>query len=561
MKAENNKKTDKRVSSLLSAVDRGATAPNRQFMDKLQKQSSAEFLACSADIIKTRRVSSWRAIMNSPITKLAAVVLLIAGVIVGFSVFTGSPDMTSVALGDVKETFLAQPWVHVIYDNGREEWMNIREGKHFYISENGWRFFVDRALNTRLEHSLNSDHILEVTPTTYPEGNVPPWEPRIAWEVMLGFFAEGDSRALGQYTDIERSADTVDGQDMVRFDIYYLDALDNRVLATQIWADPGSRLPIRIRSRLTLALRERMGVEYITGEYDFPDTGPASIFDLGVPSDLKVVSRVGPASTTSTEALQILQAGEKAAQDFPQRYRAIVWTDREPGEIDALYRSGKKLLFFHYFNLDGTKYSDYHIDIPATTTEILAWTVNQIPVEVGVFDGVNVFRRFNVHPRVNVHEQTSVRVYRASTHFLPRWFYLEDDFWPYVYGKEQTLKLIADHPETPTGCVALSDGNAYYFVDPLKDYMSVRTIHIQNENGSQRRTMDITLSDFVQLPSGHWYPQKKRSISYYKIHPLKDPPSPETSENIDIQLLQEKDIPLDLFDGERLLKGAKVETY
>lgn len=524
--------------------------------DVVRAFEASKVITTAATKLNIRRI-----IMESKITKVAAAVLLITGVIVGFSVFTGSSDMASVALGDVREAFIAQPWVHVIYDNGREEWMNLRESKHFYISESGWCFFVDRALNTRLEYSPNSDHILEVAPKTYPEGKVPPWEPGIAWEVALGFFAEGDSKALGQYTDIERYVDTLDGQDIVRFNIYYIDALDNRVLATQILADPESRLPIRIRSRLTLALRERMGVEYITGEYDFPDTGPESIFDLGVPSNLKVVSRVGPASTTSTKALQIIHAGEKAAQDFPQRYQAIVWNDREPGEIDVLYRSGKKLCFFHYFNLDGIKYPDYHIDIPAKTTEILAWTVDQIPVEVGVFDGVNVFRRFNVHPCVNVHEQTSVRVYRASTHFLPRWFYLEDDFWPYVYGKKQPLELVTYHPETPQGCVALSDENACYFVDPLKDYMSVRTIHMQNENGSQRGTNKIKLSDFVQLPTGHWYPQKKHSISYYKIHPLKDPPSPETFENINIQLLHEKDIPPDLFDGERLLKGAKVETY
>jgi hypothetical protein len=76
MKAENNKKTDKRVSSLLSAVDRGVAAPDEQFLDKLQKQSSAEFLACSADRIKTRRVSLWRAILKSPITKLAAAAVI-----------------------------------------------------------------------------------------------------------------------------------------------------------------------------------------------------------------------------------------------------------------------------------------------------------------------------------------------------------------------------------------------------------------------------------------------------------------------------------------------------
>ena len=84
---------------------------------------------------------------------------------------------------------------------------------------------------------------------------------------------------------------------------------------------------------------------------------------------------------------------------------------------------------------------------------------------------------------------------------------------------------------------------------------------MKNENGSQQITMEISLSDFVQLPTGHWYPQKKNSISYHKIDPFKNPPPPEKSENIDIQLLQEKDIPIELFNGEKLLKGAKVETY
>jgi hypothetical protein len=196
----------------------------------------------------------------------------------------------------------------------------------------------------------------------------------------------------------------------------------------------------------------------------------------------------------------------------------------------------------------------------ATTTEILEWAVNQMPVEVGVFDGVNVFRRFNVHPYVNVHEETSVRVRRASTGFLPPWFYLEDDFWPYVYGKKRSLELIANHPETPPGCVALSDGNVYYFVDPLKDYMSVKEIETRNENGTQRKISEISLSNFVQLPTRNWYPQKIQPI-FHKLHPITEPPFPDMYSNVDIQLLQEEDLPPGLFDGEKLLEGAEINTY
>jgi len=55
---------------------------------------------------RTRGQKIWRIIMRSKITKLAAVVLLVTGVIVGFSVFTGSPDMASVAFADVVQPLL-----------------------------------------------------------------------------------------------------------------------------------------------------------------------------------------------------------------------------------------------------------------------------------------------------------------------------------------------------------------------------------------------------------------------------------------------------------------------
>jgi len=497
--------------------------------------------------------------MKSPITKLAAAaVIIIAAALI---LQNGSVDIASVTWANMQEAFLAQPWVHVKYDNGREEWMNIREGKHFYISELGWRFFDDCTSNTRLAYSLNSDHITEVKSKTYPDGKVPPWEPRIAWEAVLGFSEEGENRRLGLYTDIERYFDTINGRDAVRFDIYYLGALDSRNLVSQIWADPESRLPIRIRSRLNLALRERYEVDYITGEYDFPDTGPESIFDLGVPSNLKIVSRVESVDTISTEVQQILQAGEKATQEFPKRYRAIVWRGQEHGAIKVLYRNKDSLHFLNYFNLDGQKYPDCHIDIPATTAEILAWTTNQIPVEVGVFDGDNIYRRSNVHPYHDIHKQTKVQVHRALTYPMPSWFYLEDDFWPYFYSKNKSLKIITYHSETPPGCVALSNGNTYYFVDPLKDYISVKRIYVRNVDGQEIKTSETSLSNFIQLPTGHWYPQK-RSIHFYNNLLLggRKPP-PELSENIDIQLLQEEEFPMDIFNGEKLLEGAEIETY
>lgn len=85
MKAQNDKQEEKRMSLLLSAVENGANEPDRQFLDKLKKQSTVEYSAFSTDgnkqSEKTIPISKWRIIMKSPITKLTAAALVIAAVI------------------------------------------------------------------------------------------------------------------------------------------------------------------------------------------------------------------------------------------------------------------------------------------------------------------------------------------------------------------------------------------------------------------------------------------------------------------------------------------------
>jgi len=106
MKAQNDKRKDRRMSLLLSAVDRGANEPDRQLLDKLKEQSTAEFLAFSTDGNKEseRRIPIyvWRTIMKSRITKFAAAVIVIAA-LVCMHLFGGSIDGTSVAWAKVAQ--------------------------------------------------------------------------------------------------------------------------------------------------------------------------------------------------------------------------------------------------------------------------------------------------------------------------------------------------------------------------------------------------------------------------------------------------------------------------
>ena len=82
----------------------------------------------------------WRIIIKSKVPKLATAALVIIAVIIGMNIFSGSPNGANLAWGDVEEAFLAQSWVHLKYDNGREKWMSLICQPSFIRSNNKFIF-------------------------------------------------------------------------------------------------------------------------------------------------------------------------------------------------------------------------------------------------------------------------------------------------------------------------------------------------------------------------------------------------------------------------------------
>jgi len=88
MKFDKKKQSDDaKFSSLLSSVGRKSVAPDREFLNKLKEESAKTFEASLSDGSGRLResinsISVWRTIMRSPITKIAAVAVVITGVLV-----------------------------------------------------------------------------------------------------------------------------------------------------------------------------------------------------------------------------------------------------------------------------------------------------------------------------------------------------------------------------------------------------------------------------------------------------------------------------------------------
>lgn len=113
MKAQNDKRKDKRMSLLLSAVDHGADEPDRQLLDKLKGQSTAEFLASSTDgnrqSEKTIPIPIWRIIMKSKITKFAAAAAIIIMAVLSVTVL----DTSAYALEQTIKAYEGLRYVHM----------------------------------------------------------------------------------------------------------------------------------------------------------------------------------------------------------------------------------------------------------------------------------------------------------------------------------------------------------------------------------------------------------------------------------------------------------------
>lgn len=505
----------------------------------------------------------WRIIMKRPVAKLvAAAAVIIIAVLVGINQFGGSIDIARIALADVEKAFLVQPWVHVKYDNGREQWINLRRGKTYFISgklDSGRIFrYSDRVRNI---HQWYASNRLTIRENAYYNGAVvPAWHPRTAWNEII---APLEKPNIGRYRSVEKHADILDGSEMARFDVYFIDALDQKILVKQLWADPETRMPVRIREKLHSNYRLRVvngrfvqEAEYITGNFDFPETGPVDIYDLGVPKNVEIVKKA-PAQTveeSEPQVSKIIQAGKEASRQFPRQYRMIAWEDKPDGKVTVTYRNNALLQRSNYLNTDDTNY----LHMPATTEQVLAWTKTQEPKSV-YFSNGDTKKDYNRYTP-NLRDHTKQPITKVIRNLGYPYFgdNLKDQLWPYAMWRGlDDFEIISDHPKAPPGCVTLLSGRFHFFVDTEKDYICIKRIRTQNKDDRGR---DFWLSDFAQLPTGHWYAKRAHLIAHLNTereHSNRD----EEHWVIDIQLLEEDEFPPDIFNGEKLLEGAKLETY
>ncbi len=515
---------------------------------------------------------SWR------LASAASVAILATGAIVALLLWP-----TSLTMAQMQEAVESVDWVHVQYDNGDEQWISPRKRIRASSRADGSMSFTD--YQTGIQHWYSGPHSWQIY-----ERHRKPWDSsRSAWDVIVGYLEERADEPAGEGRfEAERHTVIVDGRRLVRFDSYNINALDQRLLTKQIWADPATRLPVKVRRRLSFGERERQSLKqtFATGTYTFPDSGPESIFDLGAPKEMIVVKP--DTREPEKEVAQLLDAIRATERRFLANYRVIVWQNERASEIDVLHFSGLpkpkrnengsnwldfrgvKIRQDHFFNL-GSEHPQYHLPLPTTAAVAHVWSLIQTPVDLSLSDGERTYSQHGpMPPMYRDADKVSVIVRRV----LDRPVFAKTNWpteyqWPTahrVFGSP--LETLEATPGDPPGTIGLRTtyGNQRndFFIDPRRDHICLRQIQWERRDNNWFKQRETTLDGLIQLPSGHWVATRRQI--YTGGSPDGNIRSNRSTWLIHIEELDPERIAPNTFDGELLLKkagelGATIEGY
>ena len=533
-------------------------ANHRKEIQIYESQKAEQKVSRSVWIFKTGRM-----FMRRPITKIAAAAIIILVVLLSIDYF--GTNGSSVAFADVRAAFLTRPWVHLQYDNNTESWYNLKTGDDCHKQLYPWGdsfVYINRTDNLRQRYTPeHGQHIREDRPAIYKDNIIPPYEPKTAWERIVGHWEKMAEQGGSKFHQVETETDTLDGKTVIRFDIYYIDAMNERLLTQQLWADTLTKLPIKIREKLTSQEQKDQKREYIEGVFSFPETGPTSLYDLGVPSDLPVAKDYDKVADPAIE--EIFEIAKQFYEDFPKRCRAVIWQNDRESEIIVVWRDGEKVRLHIYFNLMREKYPQYHLDVPTTVDEILAWAKSQPPIGIYLDDEEKMYHR-SYHPAFEDEKIPKTRIRRSWREGLPMEAHFIEEHWQYCINRNPTqFEIIDDAPETFSKYIGIKTESGVirrdHYIDPERDYICMQNIWWKKRDGHWEKERETIITEMTQLPDGQWYVTKRKLTKY--PNPERGTVGGESNYTIDIKLLGADEFPPDTFNGEKLMEGAEIKTY
>jgi len=504
MMAQNDKQIEKRISLLLSSVDLGTNEPDRQFLDNLKGQSTAEFLAVSTDgnkqSEKTIPISVWRIIMKSRIIKLAAAAVIVVGILFGIHYPGGSVDGTSVALADVRDAVKNVPWVNIVgkeWDNSTNQYLEFEHWislpNKIIAKKRNLTFQTDRFQIVWSDYRAHKREIYDSNSgtLTFQYENR---ELDVNEDDTIDYLRSIIEPRIIEYSTITQRRGLYEGRQVNIYELIYDE--DGYTANAKFLTDISSNLPITI----SFQVLGEDGVPLFTdeGKCSYPVKGPTNIYDLGVPNDAIIVDKF-PASEIK-DVIDIRKSYRESFIEKNQNY-ILIFTRGAPsrggiGTVYICYKCGQLQRIEQY---DCSPPRKDLKDLENDFDLLLRWAKSNKPILTYLFGGK--YWHLADYWQKN---------YSKSLNRSGFDNYLVNSAWEvwYSYGK-----IVQNEYSRENGLICFDLGDDWrFYINPKYDYICQRR---EEYVSNLKHTSISEVKEYAKTEDGQWYP-KIRHQSYSK---------------------------------------------
>ncbi len=454
--------------------------------------------------------------------RVAGLIALAASLLVIVAVSVLNP---TVSLAQVISRTFSRPWVHTttvqIHDDGTtddqplyETWTNVERGIKAFNSSS-FVFFEDRGEDRSIRYERGDETATETLPT--PPDMIDLDTTQTTLEQLIAI--EGKSNRLGlMVSNVNKTESDQSNQMQIDFDL----------------RQPGNPLNDRHfillvdhETKLAISMTEsRAAGKALLTTFDYPDTGPVTAVQAGVPEDIAIDDR-----RASTDVRQVAGVWSKSRNGFdaydsvyvqtPKDLRSSVFTGLN-ADIKRVRQMGD------HYRVDALLKPMPGIEPPAEETDMNAWWIENRdsyysypmlvcdgttvtyfePVEknlrVGSIESNPAIQQRNVHP---------IRQHTVWGHLMPEQtcrpsLFLTDDNRRFEYsptpddGPADSVRL------TSTNMSRSPASRSTYWLDPSKGFAVKETRQPVYDKDQIAFVDTEKFFDFQQSPSKIWYPAR-----------------------------------------------------
>jgi len=450
-----------------------------------------------------KTIPIWRTIMKSRITKIAAAAVIVIAILLVLNRFTGSIDGATVAFAKVREAVRNVPWMHISYAGHWGKEMGYDKSDDQRLRLEIWCSFELQIVIYKYadETVTYSDYTTQKIYTYNPvskrivtsrlsESSLP-LEESSPW----GWLQKDIQRMIKWGAEIARKTGRYDGRKAEVYEIAKPAGANVEAINGKMWVDTKTRLPIAKEMRYFHPEGKLRRV--VKGTFEYPENGPADIYDVGAPSDAEVVN-----SLPLPPWKEIKVKYRSYRENGPERFIAII-THALPTlpyvpieMVDVFYKNEKRWRSEHHLVFKkgpvGTQWRKKGPELGNTFDSLLKWSreYKGESVQGTLYDGNYIcsFAR---------EEDGSWRVgekIRAEGGKMTDWgLEVRDLSWPDIRG---AADIVQDAYARENNLIRIEVQGRQFYLNPGRDYICQR-----------REIHGLKVTEFAQTQAGRWYPK------------------------------------------------------